>query len=37
MYMHIYSHIFMEKYIYLNDMDIHAAGLLHSKTRISLR
>ena len=27
----------MEKYIYLNDMDIHAAGLLHSKTQISLR
>ena len=33
--MHIYSHIFMEKYIYVNNMGMHTTGMLPSQTRIS--
>ena len=35
MYMHIYSHILSQKYIYVNNMCMHAIGMLQSHTRIS--
>ena len=35
MYMHIYSHILLQKYIYVNNMCMHAIGVLQSQTRIS--
>ena len=35
MHIHIYSHIFMQKYIYVNNMGMHAIGMLQSQARIS--
>ena len=35
MYMHIYLHIFMQKYIHVNNMGMHTVGMLQSQTRIS--
>ena len=35
MYMHIYSHILLQKYIYVNNMCMDAIGMLQSQTQIS--
>ena len=34
MNMHIYSHILMQKFIYVNNMSMHTIGMLQSQTRI---